>query len=205
LAVFTDASDFAIGAVFQQRVDGALQPLDFFSKKMNSAERKYSAFDRELLAIYRAVRYFRHMVEARQFTLYTDHKPITYAFSLRSTQHSSPRQYRHLDYIGQFTTDIRHNSGAENVVAVALSRVEELESSIDYRSVAAAQEQDPELRELRQGKTSLQLKLVQIPGTNTPITCDVSTTAARPFVTHQFRNAASTRYTAYPILASRLP
>jgi len=190
LAVFTDASDFAIGAVLQQRVDGAWQPLDFFSRKMSPAERKYSAFDRELLAIYRAVRHFRHMVEARQFTVYTDHKPITYAFSLRSTQHSSPRQYRHLDYIGQLTTDIRHISGAENVVADALSRVEELESSIDYRALAVAQEQDPELRELRQGTTSLQLKLVQIPGTNTPITCDVSTTAARPFVTHQFRKAA---------------
>jgi predicted PilT family ATPase len=68
--------------------------------------------------------------------------------------------------------------------------VEELESSIDYRALAAAQEQDPELRELRQGTTLLQLKWVQIPGTNTPITCDVSTTAARPFVTHQFRKAA---------------
>jgi cleavage and polyadenylation specificity factor subunit 1 len=70
-AVFTDDSDFAIGAVLQQRVDGAWQPLDFFSKKMSSAERKYSAFDRELLAIYRAVRYFRHMVEAS--TVYSLH------------------------------------------------------------------------------------------------------------------------------------
>jgi hypothetical protein len=85
LAVFTDASDFAIGAVLQQHVNGAWQPLDFFSKKLSAAERKYSAFDRELLAIYRAVRHFRHMVEARQFTVYTDHKPITLAFNLKST------------------------------------------------------------------------------------------------------------------------
>jgi hypothetical protein len=57
LSVFNDNSDFAIGAVLQQRVDGAWHPLDFFSKKMSSAERKYIAFDRELLAIYFAVRY----------------------------------------------------------------------------------------------------------------------------------------------------
>jgi hypothetical protein len=63
LVVFTDASDFGIGAVLQQRIDGAWQPLDFFSKKLRSAERKYSTFDKELLAIYRAVRYFRHMVK----------------------------------------------------------------------------------------------------------------------------------------------
>jgi cleavage and polyadenylation specificity factor subunit 1 len=190
LAVFTDASDLAVGVVLQQRVDGAWKPLDFFSRKMSSGERKYSAFDRELLAIYRAVRHFRHMVEAREFTVYTDHKPLTFAFSLRSSQHSSPRQFRHLNYIGQLTTDIRHVSGADNVVADALSRVDELEVPIDCQALAAAQKQDQELRELRQGTNSLQLKLVQIPGTNTPITCDVSTTAARPFVTHQFRKAA---------------
>ena len=130
------------------------------------------------------------MVEARQFTVYTDHKPITFAFNLKSTQLGSPRQCRHLDYIGQLTTDIRHISGADNVVADALSRVEELESSIDYQALAAAQEQDQELRELRQGTTSLQFKQIQIPGTTVPVTCDVSTPAARPFVTPQYRKAA---------------
>ena len=130
------------------------------------------------------------MVEARQFTVYTDHKPITFAFNLKSTQLGSPRQCRHLDYIGQLTTDIRHISGADNVVADALSRVEELELSIDYQALAAAQEQDQELRELRQGTTSLQFKQIQIPGTTVPVTCDVSTPAARPFVTPQYRKAA---------------
>jgi hypothetical protein len=48
LAIFTDAKDFAIGAVLQH-VNGAWQPLEFFSKKLSPAERKYSAFDRELL------------------------------------------------------------------------------------------------------------------------------------------------------------
>ena len=35
LAIFTDASDFAIGAVLQQHVKGAWQPLEFFSKKLS--------------------------------------------------------------------------------------------------------------------------------------------------------------------------
>jgi hypothetical protein len=46
LAIFTEASDFAIGAVLQQRVNGAWQPLEFFYRKLSSAERKYSATDR---------------------------------------------------------------------------------------------------------------------------------------------------------------
>jgi hypothetical protein len=51
VAIFTDASDFAIGAVLQEYVNGARQPLEFFSKKLSPAERKYSAFDRELQAM----------------------------------------------------------------------------------------------------------------------------------------------------------
>ncbi|KAG8175625.1 hypothetical protein JTE90_007696 [Oedothorax gibbosus] len=36
----------------------------------------------------------------------------------------SPRQLRHLDYISQFTTDIRHTKGSDNQVADAFSRIE---------------------------------------------------------------------------------
>jgi hypothetical protein len=72
LALVIDASTSAMGAV--------LQPLAFFSKKLNPAQQKYSAYDCELLASYEAVKHFRHMLEARQFIIFTDHKPITYAF-----------------------------------------------------------------------------------------------------------------------------
>jgi hypothetical protein len=41
-----------MGVVLQQRVDNAWQPLAFFSRKLNPTQQKYSAYDRELLAIY---------------------------------------------------------------------------------------------------------------------------------------------------------
>jgi hypothetical protein len=53
----------------------AWQPLAFFSKKLNPAQQKYSAKDRELLAIHEAVKHFRHMLEARHFIIFIDHKP----------------------------------------------------------------------------------------------------------------------------------
>ena len=46
----------------------------------------------------------------------TAHKPLTYAFS-QIRDKCSPRQFNHLDFISQFTTDIRHISGQDNVVA----------------------------------------------------------------------------------------
>jgi hypothetical protein len=52
-----------MGAVLQQRVDNAWQPLAFF-KKLNPAQQQYSAYDRELLAVYEAVKHLRHMLEA---------------------------------------------------------------------------------------------------------------------------------------------
>lgn len=189
LAVFTDASDVAMGAVLQQKVGDAWQPLEFFSKKLGAAEQKYSAYDRELLAIYSAVKHFRHMVEARSFTIFTDHKPLTYAFRLKTNQISSPRQFRHLDFIGQFTTDVRHISGENNVVADTLSRIGEV-ASINYEALAASQESDEEILKFQQVPSPLQLKRIQVPGTQMSVTCDVSTSTARPFVTRPFRQAA---------------
>jgi cleavage and polyadenylation specificity factor subunit 1 len=63
------------------------------------------------------------MLEARHFTIFTDHEPITYAFQ-QERDKCSPRQFNHLDFVDQFTTDIKHISGQDNAVADALSRVE---------------------------------------------------------------------------------
>ena len=47
-----DPSDFAVGGVLQQHINNVWQPLSFFCKKLPPAETRYSAFDRELLAVY---------------------------------------------------------------------------------------------------------------------------------------------------------
>ena len=122
LALVTDTSTTAMGAVLQQRAQDGWQPLAFFSRKLSPTRRMYSAYDRELLAIYEAVRHFRHMLEARHFIVFTDHKPLICAFHKKRDKCSS-RQLNYLDFISQFTTDIRHISGQENIVADALSRV----------------------------------------------------------------------------------
>ena len=72
-----------------------------------------------------------------------DHKPLTFALSSQSRNHS-PRQVRHLDYIVQFTSDIRHIKGTNNVAANALSHVEvdllhTTFAVIDFKAMAVAQ------------------------------------------------------------------
>ena len=51
----------------------------------------------------------------------TKKKPITHALT-SSTDNRSPRQTRHLSFISEFTSNIRHIKGKRNVVADALSR-----------------------------------------------------------------------------------
>ncbi|UYV73849.1 hypothetical protein LAZ67_11001128 [Cordylochernes scorpioides] len=185
LCLTVDASDFAVGAALHQQVGNNFQPIAFFSRKLDAAQRKYSAYDRELLAVYLAIKHFRHLLEGRQFPVYTDHKPLTYAFQ-QNLDKASPRQCRHLDFIGQFTTDIRHIAGCENVPADFLSRVEPISHHQPYdpKSLAEAQAVDQEQQALltSENRSSLQLEKVQIPETNISLYCDVSTAKPRPFV-----------------------
>ncbi|GFT43187.1 hypothetical protein TNCV_1116501 [Trichonephila clavipes] len=159
LALDVDASDYAIGGALHQVVDSELQPLAFFSRKLTSSEKSYSAYDRELLAIYSAIRHFRYMLEARDFTVFTDHKPLTYAFRQKSDK-CSPRQIRQLDFISQFTTNIVHFPGSDNIAADVLSRVSAITfpSQIDYDCIAETQQTDQELHTLIASGTSLELK-----------------------------------------------
>ncbi|GFW99859.1 retrovirus-related Pol polyprotein from transposon 17.6 [Trichonephila clavipes] len=161
LALHVDASDYAIGGALHQVVDSELQPLAFFSRKLTSSEKSYSAYDRELLAIYSAIRHFRYMLEARDFTVFTDHKPLTYAFRQKSDK-CSPRQIRQLGFISQFTTNIVHIPGSDNIAADVLSRVSAITfpSQIDYDCIAETQQTDQELHTLIASGTSLELKKI---------------------------------------------
>ena len=192
--LITDASDTAVGAVLQQRIDSVWSPLAYFSRKLSPAETRYSTFDRELLAVYLAIKHFRHIIEGRQFFVITDHKPLTFALASQSKNHS-PRQIRHLDFISQFTSDIRFLRGTSNTAADALSRVEvdalsqPLSStpSVDFAAMARAQQDDPDLP--NSADSSLQLRQIPLPMADTTLLCDMSTGTPRPYVPQPFRHA----------------
>ena len=116
---------------------------------------------------------------------------ITSPFSARPDRHS-PRQIRHLDFIAQFTTDIRFVKGSENLAAdalskIAISAISRQQSPIDFEDMALAQQSDPELGHFRDSDTSLDLRPVLLPSLNTPLVCDMSTGNPRPFVPKRFR------------------
>jgi hypothetical protein len=112
-----DASNTHIGAVLQQPdAVGGWRLLAFFSKKLDAAQLKYSAFERELLAAY-----LRYLLDRRKFHILSDHKPLTQAMH-KISDPWTVRVQRQLSFLAELTSDVRHIAGKANVVTDALSR-----------------------------------------------------------------------------------
>ncbi len=182
LALTVDASNVAVGGSLDQLHGNDWYPLAFFSKKLSPAEQKYATFDRELLAMYLGVKQFRHYLEGRSFTIFTDHKPLVGA--MRNAVDRSPRQTRHLSFVAEFTSDVQHVSGKANAVADALSRAPAITAvlapDIDYQQLAELQQTSDIIKTYQQGQTSLQLE--EIAFGNSKVLCDISTGNPRPIV-----------------------
>ena len=190
LRLVTDASDTSIGAAVEQQVaDNPWQPLAFFSKKFSPAQCKYSTYDRELTAIYESVKHFRYLLEACDFEIHTDHKPLIYAFLQRSDK-AAPRQLRQLDYIAQYSTKIVYVPGPDNSVADALSRINDIHMPmlIDFEELSNEQQNDEELQELLKSKTtSTKITKMLWGAGETPLFLETSTTVSRPYIPKSLR------------------
>jgi cleavage and polyadenylation specificity factor subunit 1 len=198
-----DASSSHVGAGLQEEVPGQTpRPLAFFSAKLSAAQAKYSAFDRELLACYLAIRHFRWYLEGRVFYILSDHKPLTFALH-RLSDPWSDRQQRQLAYIAEYMSDIRHVPGKSNVVADTLSRpaaaiappaaaiappaaaiAPPAATSVDFGRMAELQAVCEETAALARDGT-LQVRLVQVAGQQ--ILCDTADGRIRPLVPANMR------------------
>ena len=210
ISLVTDASNDAAGAVLQQEIDGVVQPLGFFSRIFSRTERKYAAFDKELTAIVMALKHFRYILESRNFTIYTDHKPIVAALNYESDRENA-RQARQLAYISEFTTDVRHLPGTSNIVDDTLSRQEinaifKHSISIDYESLAKAQLKDEELLNFLESNHSLKIKSVPVADTSFTLLCDESISGKlRPLVPLDIAEPSLIAFTIYHIQVLKQP
>ena len=77
----TDASKYATGAVLTQLdSNGDRHPISFISKTLSPTEQNYEIYDRELLAIIRALEEWCHYIQGSVHTtvILSDHKNLTY-------------------------------------------------------------------------------------------------------------------------------
>ena len=189
LRICADASGTAMGASLEQLVDNARQPLAFFPKTFTPAEKRYSSYNRELTALFSAVKFFRGLIEGSELIPVTDQKLLTYAFKQKMDK-ASPRQARQLGLISKYSTEIQHIKGENNVVADDLSRIEAIRmpTVINLAALVEAQSSDEELAALmKDPNSSLAFRKLTHGQDNAGIFCDVSTTDIRPFVPAAFR------------------
>lgn len=113
----TDASNFALGAILSQ--DN--HPICYASRTLNAHEINYSTIEKELLAIIWATKYFRPYLFGRKFIIETDHKPLTWLFSIKEPNSKLVRWRLKLS---EFDYEIKYKKGIKNGNADALSRIE---------------------------------------------------------------------------------
>ena len=79
--VEVDASGYATGGVISQKhSDGFWHPIAYRSQSMTETERNYDIYDREMLAIYDALKDWRHFLEGlpQPFEIWTDHQNLKF-------------------------------------------------------------------------------------------------------------------------------
>eukprot|EP00804_Cyclotella_cryptica_P017168 CCRYP_013110-RA/>CCRYP_013110-RA protein AED:0.23 eAED:0.23 QI:0/0/0/1/0/0/2/0/214 len=70
--IYTDASSKQLGSVITQ----GNRPLEFFSRKLSTAQQKYSVTKLELLAIVETLKEFKGMLWGQRLKVYIDHKNL---------------------------------------------------------------------------------------------------------------------------------
>jgi len=98
--VEANSLDFATGAVLSHQLttDRKWHPVVFYSKSLSSVERNYEIYDKEILAIIRALEEWRHFLEGvtHPVEIWTDHKNLEYFMTAKKLNRCQARWSLHL-------------------------------------------------------------------------------------------------------------
>lgn len=133
--IYTDASIKGMGAVLKQEDENGERPVAYFSKKISESQKKKKAIYLECLAIKEAVKYWQHWLMGKEFTVYSDHKPLeNMNIKARPDEELGDMMY----YLSQYNFKIKYNPGKTNQEADSLSRnpvLEPYENADDFLKV----------------------------------------------------------------------
>ncbi|BHF67614.1 hypothetical protein SprV_0301064100 [Sparganum proliferum] len=116
----TDASDTAIGAVLsQQQPDGTERVIQYLSRSLTKAERRYCVTRKEMLALTHFVEECRPYLQYRPFVVRTDHSALTW---LRNFKNPEGQVARWQEKLAEYDFECVFRPGRQHGNADALSR-----------------------------------------------------------------------------------
>ncbi len=113
--VIVDACGQGIGGILQQDH----HPIAYESRQLRVHEKNYPTHDLELLAVIHALKKWRHYLLSQTFELVTDHKSLKWIFTQSDL---NMRQRRWVEFLQEFSFEIKFRPGKDNQAADALSR-----------------------------------------------------------------------------------
>ena len=111
--IYTDASDYQLGSVIMQNN----KPLAFYSRKLNSAQKRYTTGEQELLSIVETLKEFKNILLGQKLIVHTDHKNLLY------NKLSTDRIIRWRLLLEEFGAQFEYVKGQKNIIADAMSRL----------------------------------------------------------------------------------
>jgi len=118
--IITDASKQACGAVLTQNHNGLQLPIAYASRAFTKGESNKCTTEQELAAIHWAILHFRPYIYGKHFLIKTDHRPLTYLFSMINPSSKLTRMRLELE---EYDFTVEYLKGKDNYVADALSRI----------------------------------------------------------------------------------
>ena len=116
----TDASHDAIGAVLSQIQNGQEKVISYASHALSKHELRYCVTRKELLAVYKYVRYFQHYLIGCKFIIRTDHRALIWMINWRNPSTSQYCSWK--AELELYDFEIQHRKGEDHINADSMSR-----------------------------------------------------------------------------------
>ena len=119
LTLSTDASNTAVAAILSQNC----RPVAFMSRRLSTAQKRWSPAELEGYAVVQACQQFRHFLTSRPFTVQCDQHGFVQALNSTSSRAVKNAKFaRWRMELAEFDFSIQHIPGILNTAADALSR-----------------------------------------------------------------------------------
>lgn len=115
-----DASNYSVGGCLSQLQDGVEKVIAYSSFVLAPYQRRYCTTRKELLAVVRLTRQFRHYLLGKKFIVRTDHNSLIWLMRFRYIEGQLARW---LEELSQYSMHIIHRAGKKHLNADALSRM----------------------------------------------------------------------------------